>query len=445
MREQRSCRPAAWACEIGLVLAWSLAGADPPPEARPSTFAAQADAPAIEALLDLGSEFSSLDAAQKKRVLVLIDNRGRRLDLERDIVTALDRADPESPYDTLAAAQGRGEADDLEAAYHSFARYVAAEQALDAESAARQLRAFQQYLALAADAIEMGLKGDDETLRQMSGRPALRRRGPAEQAAFVASLRSSGLPAKSLEVLRARGATDAQQAEYLRRLLAMKPEEIGTSADDFLAAIDEARRKLVEYLRALATANPAAMAGPTYQTFLVGNPGNREGRVTLRIRRASVPPTWKIAIVNAAEPDEAKPAYRVTESEPGRTYTLQLPAHGQARVAAVVTPVGNVAEGTTASWAVEGTIDGVLIGGMLMEMHVPASVPPVRLPPIEPAAGPPTPPIEQRERTVAGANRHRASPAGISVYVGAGALLVVLLPLVLFIRRRMNRGAARRR
>ena len=249
-----------------------------------------------------------------------------------------------------------------------------------------------------------------------------------------------GLPAKSLEVLHASGATQEQIDSYLQQILANKPEEIGASAADFFADIENARRAVVERLRALAAASPAALAGPTHQTFLVANPSDRDATVTLRVRRASIPPAWAIAIVNADEPAGQKPKYPVREAEPGRTYTLQLPGHAQTRVAAEVTPVGDVAEDTVASWAVEGSIDGAVIGGMMMQMHVPASIPPVQLPPIRSAVD-----------TSAASSTAAASPSAggglgsgstrVSLFIGGAVLLLVVLAAVLVIRSKKGRGA----
>src|SRR5262249_22468824 len=95
---------------------------------------------------------------------------------------------------------------------------------------------------------------------------------------------------------------------------------------------------------------------PIAQSYLVGNPHDREESVDLFIRRASLPPEWKVSIANAEPESSGRAQGHVEEVQAGQHYRVQLPANGQVTVMSVVVPVGIVGENTRARWADEGRI-----------------------------------------------------------------------------------------
>jgi len=153
------------------------------------------------------------------------------------------------------------------------------------------------------------------------------------------------------------------------------------SATEQRKLADEAER--IAALPARGDAGDASARG-LVQTFLVGNPHDHEETVDLFLRPISIPPNWKISVVNAEQGQGGtKPSGpQVQETEAGKHYAVRLPAKGEIKVASVLIPVGEVGAHTTARWAVEGKVGDELIGGMVLEMNVPYTVADLKLPPV---------------------------------------------------------------
>jgi hypothetical protein len=124
------------------------------------------------------------------------------------------------------------------------------------------------------------------------------------------------------------------------------------------------------------------MSGPLGESFLVGNPHEREAVVQLIVRRVAMPPEWTISLSEVESNAAEKPAQRLREVEKGKRYEVKLPAKGEIRVVSEITPIGVVAEHTTARWAIEGMIGGELLSGIVQEVNVPGFLPDLQLPPI---------------------------------------------------------------
>src|SRR5207237_8983408 len=83
------------------------------------------------------------------------------------------------------------------------------------------------------------------------------------------------------------------------------------------------QRKLADEAEGIAALPPGDVTGDAsarglVQTFLVGNPHDREETVDLFIRPMSIPPNWKISLVNAEQGQggagPAGPQWPVTEA-----------------------------------------------------------------------------------------------------------------------------------
>jgi hypothetical protein len=294
-------------------------------------------------------------------------------------------ADPPDPrYKQLAAAASDTPAGYLAVLTTSMERYQGAEAAGDREWMGRHLTAQRLYLRRHAE--------------------ALRRAGDAAQK------RAEGLP----------------REDPLRTVLL-------DTATLYRESADEAERVPRP---GGSTGVEGKASAPVSQTFVVGNPHDRTELVDLTIRRVSIPVDWKLSIVNAPLPVPSTPAAggqkkadspQVSEIRPGQRYQVTLPAKTEVRVASVVVPVGETGENTTARWAVEGRIGNELLGGIVHEMHVPAILADLQLPPIGSAA-----------TTAAGSGvRGFGSPLA-----WLAAAISVLLAGILFIAWRRKRSRA---
>jgi hypothetical protein len=181
--------------------------------------------------------------------------------------------------------------------------------------------------------------------------------------------------------------------------------------------------------------------GPLYsQTFVVGNPHDKQETVDLYIRPVSVPAGWYPLVWQVRDGaqgqstpptiDPSAPVLRIKES--GKHYSVTLPPRGTIRVASVLAPVGEMGANTNARWAVEGKIGDELIGGMMHEMIVPSLVPDLQLPPVGSTPQPAAP--------ASGLPAQPASPSEVNwlLYAGAAALALLVLGAVatLVLRRR---------
>lgn len=181
---------------------------------------------------------------------------------------------------------------------------------------------------------------------------------------------------------------------------------------------------------------------PLAQTYTVANPHDKQENVDLFIRPISIPPDWKLSIVNAeqveastqgAKPGGDAPKFPVREVEAGKHYAVTLPAKAEVKVASMVIPVGEVGANTTARWAVEGYIGanniggqpvgGELIGGMVHEMNVPYIIPDLKLPPVG---------SKETEEDL-------TAPSRLRLYLAvaiAGVLIIGMIAFLIFWRRR---------
>lgn len=347
---------------------------------------------------------------------------------------AADPLDPE--YEQLAAAASDTAAGYLEAVIISMERYQGAEAAGDREWMARHLTARRLYLKRHAEALRRAADAMQKSAESL----------PPDEPGALSTVQAA--QDRFFERWR-RGERFSQDQRKWFKEVGIS-EERATAAIDTLAASKEIppAKSLRTLLLETATldresadeaervARPGGSTGvegkagaPVSQTYLVGNPHDREETVDLFIRRASVPPEWKLSIVDAEPASVGQPQTRVQEVEAGRHYRVRLPAKGQLTVASVVVPVGIVGENTWARWADEGKIGDELIGGIVHEMHVPGFLADLKLPPVAPA--PPSPAA--------------ASPAGAARWVmpaaiAAAALLAVAIVVVLLVRFR-RKGA----
>jgi hypothetical protein len=214
-----------------------------------------------------------------------------------------------------------------------------------------------------------------------------------------------------------------------------------------LLEIGSLNRKIAEEAEHLDTSPTAPeLAGqtglPLAQTYTVANPLDKQENVDLFIRAISIPPDWKLSIVNAEQveattqavkPGGHTPTFPVREVEADKHYAVTLPAKAEVKVASVLIPVGELGANTTARWAVEGYIGanniggqpvgGELIGGMVHEMNVPYIIPDLKLPPVG---------SKETEEEL-------PAPSRLRLYVAvaiAGVLILAVFLFFIFWRRR---------
>ena len=348
------------------------------PNASAQVSQRDADTDVVELTLELASDFASADPAMRARVLNLIDRQDDLSSKEVTLANVMFQLDPDQHYRSVAAAQSAEALDYLRALQVSYSRYKAAQAAGDNEWSAKQLKAAQEYAALAANALTAEAKSNDADVERLRGSPFALRRSTEQQAEFAEVIKARGLSAEHRKLLQDTGYAEADIQELQKQLLEKPPEQMGRSATEWLSDISATRHDLASQLNAFAQANPGGVTGLNTQAFDVGNPHDRKETIDLYIRPISIPPDWKLSIMDAEE--QAK--FKVREVDPGKHYAVTLPAKGQMKVASAVVPVGEVGTNTTARWAVEGKIGNELIGGMVHEMNVPYIIADLQLLPV---------------------------------------------------------------
>jgi hypothetical protein len=334
---------------------------------------------------------------------------------------------PADPNFTAVAPPASASAADLLAAMGTaLARLRAAEQAGQGVWVARQRAAARGYAGRAAEALARSAAAAQKRADELKARRFAERRPAADAEAASVQLKRDGLrPEHRARLAKARYTAD-EIAAYQARLQATPALVVGKSIVEHYVQIAAGRRKLAESLdKVEATGTPDA---DPERTFLVCNPKDEAATIDLYIRRVSVPPQWHLAVAAVADGPDDPAEYRVEEVEAGEHYRVRLPAKGQVRVASVVVPAGGVGADTTTRWAVEGKIGTELIGGIVQELHVPASRPEESHPPTAVAPIAASPPTDDGRRWLT------------PTLIGLAAL--VLFGLGAIILRRTRRGVA---
>lgn len=338
------------------------------------------DRPTLTLTVDLASEISPGDIAQRDQALDQLYEQIETADAER--VFALEIDIPDSNFTVLVAAETERPIAYLQAMRRSFGRYHSAEAADHRVWKAKHLTAAKKYAALAALGLAAQAKLDEESAARLQATPFAVRRSAEKAQAFLEGLKRDGLSESHRKLLTESGLKEEEINAYQKALVAMPPGEMGMSIVELYRQIARVRREVAAALHELAT-DASVDVGPLSQTFTVGNPHDKEETVDLFIRRASIPPDWTASIVaTASAPAQGDkpqgPQIQVVEA--GRHYRVQLPAKGEIRVSTVLVPAGAAAENTTARWTVEGKIGDELLGGIVQEMQVPAYLPDLKLP-----------------------------------------------------------------
>lgn len=305
---------------------------------------------------------------------------------------------PDSSYRRLAVAASDSPGGYLQAWTKSWERYQAARAENDAEWMAKHVTAIQLYVRHYVKA----LRRDADGLQKEADRLA------PDDPKTIADLHTEELRLKDwlghgaqltpdqLKQLLSAGVSETQARKMVNSFIVHK-DDIVLKSDRTLAmegaALYRQAADEVDQLDVSPTAPEVASEPglPLVQTYSVGNPHDRPENVDLFIRSISVPPDWKLSIVNAeyvegsdqtGKVGGSAPKFPVREVEAGKHYTIDLPTKAEAKVASLVVPVGEIGARTTARWAVEGKIGNQLIGGMVHEMNVPYIIPDLQLPPV---------------------------------------------------------------
>ncbi len=336
---------------------------------------------AIALVVDMASDVSGGNIAKRQEVFDLLDLQIRSVDAERSFAERISEAEPDNDFEMLAAARGETTINYLAAVRRSLARYQGAEAAGHREWMTKHMTAARKYAALAAQGLAKQATLDETEGAKLQQERFAVRRSSEQATAFLEQIKRDGLSAEHRTLLQESGLSAEEIDGYKKQLLATPVGELGISMVELYQQIVETRRALAVSLDQFAAAG-FTKSGPLSQTFTLANPHDRTVTIEVFIRRASIPPDWKLSLVNADDPSGDKSAPRPQEIETGRHYRVTLPAKGQIKLASVVVPVGVVAENTTARWAVEGRIGDELLGGIVHEMHVPGFLPDLKLPEI---------------------------------------------------------------
>jgi hypothetical protein len=388
------------------------------------------DLPQLKVSVELASDMSALSSTDHSELFATLYEHLVIVRAERTFAEELRPADPEDEFAAIVAAEGNQPLDYLFAARRSHARLMAAQHAGERDWISRHHTAAKKYLMLAAEALRQRARQNEISAKTVQSRPYAIRRPQHEAERIAEQLKHNGLMQEHRELLAKSGMTAEAIMTYQRKVTTTATAELGISVVELWQKMAETRRDLANALDKYAK-DPRGASGPLSDTFVVGNPYDRDEWVHLFLRRAAIPPEWTLSLVEV-EPTEAKSG-RLQVAEAGREYKVRLPAKGHIKLASIVTPVGMVAENTTARWAVDGKIGYELLGGIVQELNVPAFLPDLELPPIavptavadgptgSPTATEPSP--EQR-------------PLPHILWLGAGVLLVTLVLVLLFRRRR---------
>src|SRR5579859_6104430 len=260
---------------------------------------------ALRVAFGLAADFRSGTDAQQSNLLEVIDERGTISDEELLFAHAAFKAPPDSRYEFIAVAEAAQPYAYIRALRASYGRFQYAEMVGDNDRAAKQFKTAQEYAALLANTLTLEAQRDEQDLRRLSQFSFAVRRSPADQARFLQNLKGTGLTPEHRKLLKESGRTDEEIEAFERRLFGLPPEELGVSPAEALAQIANRRRMLAAELKSFANANPASVAATRAQTFIVGNPHDREETVQLVIRPISIPPDWKLSIVNAEQMETA--------------------------------------------------------------------------------------------------------------------------------------------
>lgn len=346
---------------------------------------------ALTVAVDLASDAAPEYVGRRSAILDALYSQISWVDLENLLSRAIARASPDEHCSGVVAARGELAANYLAAIRRSYACYLAAQAAGQREQMSVHLSAGKKYAELAAKALNTEAAADEAQAASLGNLPFAVRRSPERAQAFLDQLRRGGLTSEHTKLLVASGLSAAEIDAYRDKLLATAPGDIGVSIVEFYDHLARFRRALATALDNFASGAGSGGNRPLASVFTLVNPHDRDEDIDLLIRRVSIPPDFQLAIVDAPEAtdDDAKPPPELVEEVvPGEKYRVHLPARGETRIASVVVPVGAVGENTTARWAVEGRIGDELIGGMMHEMNVPATIPDLKLPPIAPLRAP---------------------------------------------------------
>lgn len=398
-------------------------------EAQLNPFPSSVDRAALEFQVMLASPIAE-DVEQQRATLNKLHEEFNRVARERLEYVNVFAAPPDKDFTTLTVPEADALTDQLWAIRQLFARSLGAQGAGQPEWMRRQMAAARQHSSVVAKLFAAQAAEDEVQAERLGQLPFAVRRSAEPTQSYFEKLRREGLTPRQHTLLKESGYTDAQTREYLTELLAMPPEEIGMSLEEGYLWIAITRRELARRLEEFSQGDVRTYFDDMNNSFLVGNPSDREATIDLYIRPVSISPLWKLSVVDAAEavPDGEGTRPMVQEVKAGEHYRVRLPAGGETLVASLLMPVGPVGPNTTARWAVEGKIGDKLIGGMMHEMHVPAV-----------AADPELPPVATAPVAV-----DTTAPSGrLAMLLIVGALVVsVLLAVILVLRIRKTKDGA---
>lgn len=421
MSESRRGRklPSAWA--LGLVLATSASGVGVPaaaqaPTEEPAQFGG-IHRSVLAVVTGLASETTPSERAVREAALDSLQRIIEHLAQEHSLVSFVGSSPPDPAFKAAVVTVDTSAVGYLRALNQADARLRGAQEAEDGEWASHHFEAVTRFARAAQQSLEAHADRNEGTVNALAAHPFSARRSLQQSEGLKARLREDGLLPEEQRLLAEGGMTAEAITAYEEELRATAPEEIGISIQEFYQVVVDRRRELAISLADYSAAGARAPAMFSHE-FMLENPHDQNETLDLKILRAAVPPEWHLALVVVDSVAADGSPLQLHEINAGNHYRLDLQARERIRVATVLTPIGVLGRGTTARWAVEGWIGDELLGGIVQEMHVPAS---------GAAAAAVVPPISLEQ------------PFGLDrrwLVAAAGAGLLLLLLTVVMARRR---------
>ncbi|NCC30758.1 MAG: hypothetical protein EOM24_01895 [Chloroflexia bacterium] len=246
----------------------------------------------------------------------------------------------------------------------TYERMQQASQAQDWQAALRQTEAYRAFQVERADLLDQLATAADELVSANLAAGEDPGFSPDEYRTYLDELKADGYDAETVAFHRATGLSEAEIAAMLQTEIATLEQGMpttSTSLNGILRNLATESRATAQALRIFLQPATLAADATTLTTvasnsipFVVGNPTDSEATVTLIIRPVDLPLHWRASLNQTA---------------------LRLAAGEQSQAILTLDPGGQpVLQDTDLQVAVEGYINGELIGGVLISQRVPGNV-----------------------------------------------------------------------
>lgn len=246
----------------------------------------------------------------------------------------------------------------------TYDRLQAASQAEDWGAALAQTQAYQDFQRQRADALDAVADAADALVAANQDAGLEETFTHQDYAAYLAELKTNGYDAETRAFHQATGLTDEEINAMLQAEIAALEESLPTTATEFNAILQElaaesraTAQKLRPFFPTTRAENEALQRVAANQvSFAVGNPTDTKATVELVVRPVDLPLQWTAFL--------------------DRAVVVELDAGAETQVTLTLDPGDQpVLKDVDVQVAVEGYINGELIGGVLVRQRVPGSMP----------------------------------------------------------------------